>query len=158
MIENAENVGFVNLLTCTSLIVTSKLNFSKLQSSNSIFYIKSPLFFYQLVQLQVFKNLLKNSNRCFNKQTKNRNETCSNLSLDTRLTVLSKRSCDITPDRLSSHYLDFALLKKMLSLLPKIEGFGRISRPEAYQIKNEYAQRRSLRRDEFTSKSELFPT
>ena len=33
--------------------------FSKLQSSNSIFWVQSPLFFYQLVQLQVFKNLLK---------------------------------------------------------------------------------------------------
>ena len=38
------------------------------------------------------------------KQTKNRNETGSNLSLGTRLTVLSKRlgrkrCCDITPDR-----------------------------------------------------------
>ena len=35
---------------------------------------------------------------------KNRNETCSNLSLGTRLTVLSKRlgrkrCCDTTPDR-----------------------------------------------------------
>ena len=37
----------------------SKLRFSKLQSSNSIFSVQSPLFFYQLVQLQVFKNLLK---------------------------------------------------------------------------------------------------
>ena len=38
------------------------------------------------------------------KQTKNRNETGSNLSLGTRLTVLSKRlgrkrCCDTTPDR-----------------------------------------------------------
>ena len=38
------------------------------------------------------------------KQTKNRNETGSNLSLGTRLTVLSKRlgrkrCCDATPDR-----------------------------------------------------------
>ena len=52
------------------------------------------------------------------KQTKNRNETGSNLSLGTRLTVLSKRlgrkrCCDATPDRclggVSSHYLRFAL-------------------------------------------------
>ena len=40
----------------------------------------------------------------FQKQTKNRNETGSNLSLGTRLTVLSKRlgrkrCCDATPDR-----------------------------------------------------------
>ena len=40
----------------------------------------------------------------FEKQTKNRNETVSNLSLGTRLTVLSKRlgrkcCCDTTPDR-----------------------------------------------------------
>ena len=40
----------------------------------------------------------------FYKQTKNRNETGSNLSLGTRLTVLSKRlgrkrCCDATPDR-----------------------------------------------------------
>ena len=40
----------------------------------------------------------------FQKQTKNRNETGSNLSLGTRLTVPSKRlgrkrCCDTTPDR-----------------------------------------------------------
>ena len=47
-----------------------------------------------------------------------RNETGSNLSLGTRLTVLPKRlgrkrCCDATPDRclggVSSHYLRFAL-------------------------------------------------
>ena len=52
------------------------------------------------------------------KQTKNRHETSSNLSLGKRLTVLSKRlgrkrCCDATPDRclggVSSHYLRFAL-------------------------------------------------
>ena len=52
------------------------------------------------------------------KQAKNRNETGSNLSLGTRLTVLSKRlgrkrCCDATPDRclggVPSHYLRFAL-------------------------------------------------
>ena len=52
------------------------------------------------------------------KQTKNRNETGSNLRLGTRLTVLSKRlgrkrCCDATPDRclggVPSHYLSFAL-------------------------------------------------
>ena len=54
----------------------------------------------------------------FQKQIKNRNETGSNLSLSTRLTVLSKRPgrkrcCDATPDRclggVPSHYLRFAL-------------------------------------------------
>ena len=43
-------------------------------------------------------------NTAIQKQTKNRNETGSNLSLGTRLTVLSKRlgrkrCCDTTPDR-----------------------------------------------------------
>ena len=47
---------------------------------------------------------------------------------------------------------------KMRRLLPKIEGFCGISETEAYQIKNEYAQRRRLRRNKFTSKSEVFPT
>ena len=47
------------------------------------------------------------------------------------------------------------IVKKMRSLLPKIEGFGGIPGPEAYQIKNEYAQRRRLRRNKFTSKSEV---
>ena len=56
--------------------------------------------------------------KIFLKQTKNRNETGSNLSLGTRLTVLSKRlgrkrCCDATPDRclggVPSHYLRFAL-------------------------------------------------
>ena len=79
------------------------------------------------------------------KQTENRNETGSNLSLGTRFTVLSKRlgrkrSCDATPDRclggVPSHYLRFALQKKMRRLLPKIEGLGGIPGPEAYQIKN----------------------
>ena len=64
------------------------------------------------------------------KQTKNRNETGSNLSLGTRLTVLSKRlgrkrCCDATPDRclggVPSHYL--RIVKEMRRLLPKIEGF-----------------------------------
>ena len=52
------------------------------------------------------------------KETKNRDETGSNISLGTRLTVLSKRlgrkrCCDATPDRclggVPSHYLRFAL-------------------------------------------------
>ena len=56
--------------------------------------------------------------RVIYKQTKNRHETGSNLSLGTRLTVLSKRlgrkrCCDATPDRclgnVTSHYLRFAM-------------------------------------------------
>ena len=88
------------------------------------------------------------------KQTKNRNETGSNLSLGTHLTVLSKRlgrkrCCNLTPDRclevcrltiFASH------CNKMLRLLPKIEEFGGIPGLEVYQPKNEYAQRRRLRR------------
>ena len=47
----------------------------------------------------------------------------------------------------------------MLRLLPKIEGFGGIPGSEAYQIKNEYAQRRRLRRKiNSTSKSEVSST
>ena len=90
----------------------------------------------------------------FYKQTKNRHETGSNLSLGTRLTVLSKRlgrkrCCDATPDRclggVPSHYL--RNVKKMRCLLRKIEGLGGIPGPEAYQMKIfEYAQRRRLRR------------
>ena len=38
------------------------------------------------------------------------------------------------------------IVKRMLRLLPKIEDFGGIPGPEPYQIKNEYAQRRRLRR------------
>ena len=37
-----------------------------------------------------------------------------------------------------------------------ITGFGGIPEPEAYQIQNEYAQRRRLRPNKFTSKSEVF--
>ena len=90
------------------------------------------------------------------KQTKNWNETGWNLSLGTRLTVLPKRlgrkrCCDATPDRclgvVSSHYI--RIVKKMRRLLPKIESFGGIPGPEAYQIQIEYAQRRRLRRNIF---------
>ena len=82
------------------------------------------------------------------KQTKNRNETDSNMSLVSKR-LGRKRCCDATPDRclevcrltiFASH------CKKMLRLLPKIEGFDGIPGPEAYQIKNEYAQRQRLRR------------
>ena len=76
------------------------------------------------------------------KQTKNRNETGSNLSLGTRLTVLSKRlgrkrCCDATPDRclggVPSHYL--RIVNKCDVFFQKIEGFGWIPGPEAYQMK-----------------------
>ena len=77
------------------------------------------------------------------KQTKNRNETGSNLSLGTRLTVLSKRlgrkrCCDTTPDRCLEvcRLTIFALhCKEMPRLIPKIEEFGGIPVPGAYQIK-----------------------
>ena len=46
----------------------------------------------------------------------------------------------------------------MRRLFPKIEGFGGIPGSEAYQMKIESAQRRRLRRKNFTSKSEVFPT
>ena len=89
------------------------------------------------------------------KQAKNRNETGSKLSLGTRLTVLSKslgrkRCCDATPDRCLKvcRLTIFASdCKKMRRLLLKIEGFGGIPGPEAYQIKMKYAQRRRLRRN-----------
>ena len=77
------------------------------------------------------------------KQTKNRNETGSNLSLGTRLTVLSKRlgrkrCCDATPDRchagMPSHYLRI-VKKKIQRLLPKIEGFW--LDPRAWSVPNE---------------------
>ena len=72
------------------------------------------------------------------------NETGLNLSLGTRLTVLSKRLgrkhyCDATPDRflggVPSHYLCFAMSKKMRRLLQKMKGFAGIPGPEAYQNK-----------------------
>ena len=77
------------------------------------------------------------------KQDKNRNEKSSNLSLGTHLTVLSKRlgrkrCCDATPDRCLEvcRLTIFASnCKTMSRLLPKIEGFGGIPGPEAYQIK-----------------------
>ena len=45
----------------------------------------------------------------------------------------------------------------MRRLLPKIEGFGGILGPEAYQMKNEYAQRRRLRFNEFHFQKWSFP-
>ena len=76
------------------------------------------------------------------KQTKNRNETGSDLSLGERLTRLSKRlsrkrCCDTTPDRCqegSRLTILLRIVKKMLRLLPKPR-VGGIPGPEAYQIK-----------------------
>ena len=53
---------------------------------------------------EAFFHNAKQDSETTQKQTKNRNETGSNLSLGTRLTVLSKRlgrkrCCDTTPDR-----------------------------------------------------------
>ena len=78
------------------------------------------------------------------KQTKNMNETGSNLSLGTRLTVLSKRlgrkrCCDTTPDRcleMCRLTIFVSHCKKMRRLLQNIEVFGGIPGPEAYQMKN----------------------
>ena len=77
------------------------------------------------------------------KQAKNRNETCSNLSLGTRLTVLSKRlrrkrCCDATPDRCqegSRLTILLRIVKEMLRLLPKPR-VGGIPGPEAHHEKN----------------------
>ena len=83
----------------------------------------------QSPQIEIKKHSFFNENMChfwinnyivfsIYKQTKSRNETGSNLSLSTRLTVLSKRlghkrCCDATTDRclggVPSHYLRFAL-------------------------------------------------
>ena len=43
-----------------------------------------------------------------------------------------------------------------MTYLP-IHGYGGIPGPEAYQIKNEYAQRRRLRRKNFHSQKWSFP-
>ena len=66
----------------------------------------------------------------------------SNLSVGTRLMVLSKRlgrkrCCDTTPDRCLECRLTIIAshCKKILHLIPNIEGFGGIPEPEAYQIK-----------------------
>ena len=76
------------------------------------------------------------------KQTKNRNETGSDLSLGERLTRLSKRlrrkrCCDTTPDCCqegSRLTILLRIVKKVLSLLPKPR-VGGIPGPEVYQIK-----------------------
>ena len=77
------------------------------------------------------------------KQTKNRHETVSNLSLGKRLTVLSKRlgrkrCCDATPyhclGSVPSHYLRFALFKKNASSSSKDRGF--CLDPRAWSVPN----------------------
>ena len=100
------------------------------------------------------------------KQTKNRNETGSNLSLGTRLTVLSKRlgrkrCCDATPDRclggVPSHYL--RIVNKCVVCFQKSRVLVGSQGLKRTKWKNEYAQRRRLRRKiNSTSKSEVFPT
>ena len=90
----------------------------------------------------------------FQKQTKNRNETDSNLSLGTRLTRvkrLSRASVVVTQHRTAAWNVIVSLfwlriVKTNATSSSNIEGFGGIPGPEAYQIKNEYAQRRRLRR------------
>ena len=78
-------------------------------------------------QIEVNQKIIKGGANGAKKKcslTKNRNKTGSNLSLGTRLTVLSKRlgrkrCCDATPDRclggVPSHYLRFALWKNAAS-------------------------------------------
>ena len=79
--------------------------------------IKSGIFEYHDFDCFAFQTLIY-------KQTKDRNETGSNLSLVTRLMVLSKRlerkrCCDATPGRclgrVPSHYLCFAFLQNASS-------------------------------------------
>ena len=97
-----------------------------------------------LLEVRIFRICVHRSESVVQKQTKNRNETGSNLSLGTRLTVLSKRlgrkrCCDATPDRC----LDVCRLtifashckKQMIRLLPSIDGFDGIPWPETYRIK-----------------------
>ena len=87
-------------------------------------------------------NYTSTSPQSIEKQTKNRNETGSDLSLGERLTRLSKRlsrkrCCDTTPDRCqegSRLTILLRIVKKMLRLLPKPR-VGGIPGPEAYQIK-----------------------
>ena len=108
-------------------------------------------------KVQAFKFILQNAASIY-KQTKNEHETGSNLSLGTRLTVLSKRlgrkrCCDATPDRclggVPSHYLRFERSRVWT-------GSQTLKRTK---WKIEYAQRRRLRRKiNSTSKSEVFPT
>ena len=93
------------------------------------------------------------------KQAKNRNEAGSNLSLGTRLTVLSKRlgckrCCDATPDWLevcrltifASHCKRCFVFFQRSRVLVGSEGLKRT------KWKDEYAQRRRLRRINSLSK------
>ena len=107
-------------------------------------YTRNPPQFFSFVFSEFKKEKIE-------KQTKNRNETSSNLSLGTRLMVLSKRlghkcCCDTTPDRCIESNRLIILTLHCEKNAPNIEGFERIPGPEAYQIKNEYAQCRRLRR------------
>ena len=102
-----------NIVTCLKNDPKfSKLLSSLLQKNGHLSYITE-----QYLIRAIYSNVIEDG-ESFDKQTKNRNETGSNLSLRTRLTVLSKRlgrkrCCDAIPDRclggVSSHYLRFAL-------------------------------------------------
>ena len=94
------------------------------------------MFTNSIVKLHVIEGISEE----VDKQTKNKNETGSNLGLGTRLTVLPKRlgrkrCCNTTADR----FLEVCRLtifashcSKMLRLLPKMECFGGIPVLEAY--------------------------
>ena len=59
--KNQKNHSSAEMQTFKFILqnAASKLRFSKLQSSNSIFWVQSPLFFYQLVQLKFSKTRWK---------------------------------------------------------------------------------------------------
>ena len=82
------------------------------------------------------------------KQTKNRNETGSKPKFKYTFDGAVKTSG--TQALLCQEVCRLTIFawhcEKMRLLLPKIESFEGIPGPEAYQIKNEYAQRRRLRR------------
>ena len=75
--------------------------------------------------------MFQNGSNHLEKQTKNRNETGSDLSLDERLTRLSKRlsrkrCCDTTPDRYqkgSRLTILLRIVKKNASFSSKTEGW-----------------------------------
>ena len=98
------------------------------------------------------------------KQTKNRNETGSNLSLGTRMTALSKRlgrKRPLTQRRTVawSGVVSLSLLRIVKKCLVFFQNRGFWWDPRARRVpcKKLYAQRRRLHR-KFTSKNESFPT
>ena len=95
-----------------------RLFYKKLPKKNKTIGCLKMLRVNKIPHIFVSSLRLRNRMSLIHKQTKNRNETGSNLSLGTRLTVLSKclgrkRCCDATPDRcpgeVPSHDLRFAL-------------------------------------------------